>query len=275
MRRNKATIENRRFGIEIEVERLTTEQARFGLRLPRGWKVTSDGSLRNGSEMVSPPMTIGDFAQVEQVLRQLRNADAKTSERCSIHIHVDGSGFDLESIKRLVKNTRAYEPWIYQIARGGDGEHRGGRNGNHYRFCKPIEEVHRSGETDYDRLVKANNFKRFWEVWYGRPRQELPGIFSCRYNPTRYRGLNLHSFNYRGTIEFRYFDGTLNPADIKAWVTLCLRLVLKSLNEPAVLRGVKVMEPSRNPLYRLASGLRLTAEERELFHHNKLVWKGV
>jgi hypothetical protein len=187
---------------------------------------------------------------------------------------VDGKGFDLESLKRLVQNTRAYEPWIYQIARGGDGEHRG-RNGNHYRFCKPIEEVHRSGETDYDRLVKAKNFKRFWEVWYGRPRQELPRIFSCRYNPTRYRGLNLHSFNYRGTIEFRYFDGTLNPADIKAWGTLCLRLVLKSLNETAVLRGIKVMETSRNPLYRLASGLRLTAEERELFHHNKLVWKGV
>ncbi|MCL0034360.1 amidoligase family protein [Dehalococcoidia bacterium] len=173
-----------------------------------------------------------------------------------------------------MQNARAYEPWIYQIARGGDAEHRG-RNGNHYRYCKPIEEVYRNGETDYDRLMKAKSFKRFWERWYGVPRQELPRLFANKYNPTRYRGLNLHSYNYRGTIEFRYFDGTLNPADVRAWVTLCLRLVHKSLNKTTVLRGIKPMETRRNPLYRLASGLRLTAEERVLFQHHKLVWKGV
>jgi hypothetical protein len=123
--------------------------------------------------------------------------------------------------------------------------------------------------------MKAESLKKFWEVWYRKPSRELPQIFSHKYNPTRYRGLNLHSFNYRGTVELRYWDGTLEAEDIKAWVILCLRLVLKSLNETTVLRGIKVMETSRNPLYRLASGLRLTAEERELFHHHKLVWKGV
>jgi hypothetical protein len=56
---------------------------------------------------------------------------------------------------------------------------------------------------------------------------------------------------------------------------LCLRLVLKSLNEARVLRGIKPMETRRNPLYRLAQGLGLTAEERKLFQHHKLVWKGV
>jgi hypothetical protein len=274
MANRNTTIESRRFGIEIEVEGLTTERARQQLSLPRGWKVTGDGSLHNGCEIVSPPMTLSDFGEVEEVIRMLKGAKAKVSERCSIHIHVDGSGFDLESLKRLVKNTRAYEPWIYQIASGGDPEHRG-RSGNHYRYCKPIEEVHRNGETDYDRLMKAKNFKRFWELWYGRPRQELPRIFSCKYNPTRYRGLNLHSFNYRGTVEFRYGNGTVETADIKAWVILYLRLILKSLNEATVLRGIKVMETSRNPLYRLASGLGLTAEERGLFQHHKLVWKGV
>jgi hypothetical protein len=40
-------------------------------------------------------MTMSDFAQVEQVLVQLKNAKAKVKERCVMHIHVDGSGFDL------------------------------------------------------------------------------------------------------------------------------------------------------------------------------------
>jgi hypothetical protein len=274
MTNRSATIDSRRFGVEIEVEGISTERARRELALPRGWKVARDGSLHDGCEIVSPPLTLGDFGQVERVLSLLKRHGARVSERCSIHIHVDGSGFDLEGVKRLVQNTRAYEPWIYQIARGGDAEHRG-RNGNHYRYCKPIEEVHGSRETDCDGLMKAKTFKRFWERWYGVPRQELPRIFSHKYHPSRYRGLNLHSFNYRGTIEFRYFDGTLNPADVRAWVTLCLRLVLKSLNEARVLRGIKPMETRRNPLYRLAQGLGLTAEERKLFQHHKLVWKGV
>lgn len=82
-------------------------------------------------------------------------------ERCSVHFHIDGSGLNLEGIKRLAYNTRVYEPWIYQIARGGVADH-WGRNGNHYRYYKPIEEVHRSRETDYDGLMKSRTFKRFW-----------------------------------------------------------------------------------------------------------------
>jgi hypothetical protein len=57
---------------------------------------------------------------------------------------------------------------------------------------------------DYDGLMKAKTFTRFWERWYGVPRRELLHIFNSKYHPTRYQGLNLHSFNYRGTIEFRY-----------------------------------------------------------------------
>jgi hypothetical protein len=267
-------IETRKFGIEIEVEGLTREQAKQQIAFPRGWHVVTDGSLCGGCEVTSPPMTLRKFGNVEYTMEKLMEESAKISKRCSIHVHVDAGDFDLEAMKRLVENTRAYEPWIYQIARGGDTAHRG-KGPDSYHYCQPIEQVHRSDETDYNKLIKAKSFQEFWEQWYRVPRQELPYIFSQKYNRTRYRGLNLHSYNYRGTIEFRYFDGTLNPRDVKAWVILCLRLVERSLNKRTVLRGVKVMDTGRNPLYRLATGLGLTDEERRLFQHHKLAWQGI
>ena len=55
MTTGNATIESRRFGVEIEVEGISTERARRELALPAGWKATSDGSLHDGSEIGSCP----------------------------------------------------------------------------------------------------------------------------------------------------------------------------------------------------------------------------
>ncbi len=45
MTTSNAAIESRRFGVELEVEGISTDWARRELRLSTGWKVTSDGSL--------------------------------------------------------------------------------------------------------------------------------------------------------------------------------------------------------------------------------------
>lgn len=52
-----STIESRRFGVEIELEGISTERARREPALATGWKVTSDGSLHDGCEIVPPPLT--------------------------------------------------------------------------------------------------------------------------------------------------------------------------------------------------------------------------
>jgi hypothetical protein len=61
-------------------------------------------------------------------------------------------------------------------------------------------------------------------AWYGAPTARPE-----HYHPSRYHGLNLHSVWYRGTIEFRYFEGTLHAGKVKAYVQLCLALAHKGL----------------------------------------------
>ena len=56
----KATIESRRFRVEIDVEGICTERARRELRLSAGWKITSDGSLHDVS--LTPALTAARIA---------------------------------------------------------------------------------------------------------------------------------------------------------------------------------------------------------------------
>ena len=45
----------------------------------------------------------------------------------------------------------------------------------------------------------------------------------------RYHGLNLNSLFFRGTLEFRYFNGTLHAGEVKAYVQLVLAIAAKAL----------------------------------------------
>jgi hypothetical protein len=62
-------------------------------------------------------------------------------------------------------------------------------------------------------------------AWYGAY-TENPG----RQHYSRYRGLNLNSVFFRGTVEFRWFDSTLHAGKVKAYIQLCLAISARALN---------------------------------------------
>ena len=62
------------------------------------------------------------------------------------------------------------------------------------------------------------------DAWYGRS-----GETPSRYHSSRYHGLNLNSLFFRGTLEFRYFNGTLHAGEVKAYVQLVLAIAAKAL----------------------------------------------
>jgi hypothetical protein len=66
------------------------------------------------------------------------------------------------------------------------------------------------------------------DAWYGRS-----GETPSRYHSSRYRGLNLNSLFFRGTLEFRYFNGTLHAGEVKAYVQLVLAMAAKALASKA------------------------------------------
>ena len=63
------------------------------------------------------------------------------------------------------------------------------------------------------------------------------------YDDSRYHGLNFHSVFYRGTVEFRYFVGSLHAGKIKSYIQLCLALGAKAINS----RGAKAKKRTFNP----------------------------
>lgn len=62
------------------------------------------------------------------------------------------------------------------------------------------------------------------DAWYGRA-----GAQPERYHHSRYRGVNLNSLFFRGTVEFRLFEGTLHAGEVKSYVQLALALAAKAL----------------------------------------------
>ncbi|TQF11038.1 VrlE [Myxococcus llanfairpwllgwyngyllgogerychwyrndrobwllllantysiliogogogochensis] len=185
----------------------------------RTWKVVPDGSLSGGEysgEIVSPILTYQDLEALQQVVRATREAGARADATCGIHIHVDGSRFEPKGVTNLVKMVHKQER-LLETALGVSAARLS-------RFCKPIDGAFLQRlEARRPRTMQEVN-----EAWYGR-RNPTP----ARYDSSRYHGLNLNSLFFRGTIEFRYFNGSLHAGEVKSYVQLVLALAARALASKA------------------------------------------
>jgi hypothetical protein len=226
-----ATMKTLRFGIEIETVGLSREDlaraihsAVGGSLVPgstsvtdpngRVWRVEYDGSLSGYSngEIVSPILTYDDLDLLQAVVRAVAAAGARADYSTGIHIHVDGSQFNVRNLLNLVnfvhKQERLLEH-VLQITSRRLGQ-----------YCKPIDPEFMA------RLArrKPATMEALNRAWYGY-RNTNPE----RRDGSRYHGLNLNSLFYRKTIEFRYFNGSVDADEVKAYVQLVLALAANAL----------------------------------------------
>jgi len=184
--------------------------------LGRSWRVVPDGSLsggENSGEIVSPILGYDDIDALQNVVRAARSAGAKTDPSTGIHIHVDGSRFDAKSVTNLVKLVHKQERLL---------EHALGISETRLnRYCRPID----AGFIQRLEGRRPKTMQEISDAWYGY-RNASPQ----RYDQSRYHGLNLNSLFFRGTIELRYFNGTLHAGEVKAYVQLALALAAKALS---------------------------------------------
>ncbi len=240
-----------RFGIEIEMTGITRKKAAeviaeyFGTesfylgtyyktygakdRQGRTWKATYDSSIiaqkKSGGrtvqaadeykcEIVSPILTYGDMADLQEVVRRLRHSGAFVNSQCGIHIHVDASRYTPQTLRNLVNIIASKEDILYKALRIDPAR---------MRWCKKTNE----------RLLEAINRRKpqtmeaLKDIWYAgstRGRDE-------HYNDTRYHGLNLHSTFTKGTVEFRLFNSTTHAGEIKAYIQFCLAVSHQALTQ--------------------------------------------
>lgn len=226
----------RKFGVEVEYGGSTTN-ALTALRAAgltnheriasyvghdeRYWSIKTDASVHGGGEMVSPPLdfdTAADREQVTSAINALRDSGATTLEAAGIHVHVDASDLTAEQVAAVVRCFTKFEDVIYRIASSGWTAIRPGAA----QYAKPLP---------FDRvqkMAKSKTMDQLMCAWYGYDAEYLSGAQRAARNhgdSSRYVGLNLHSYFYRRTIEFRVFNSSLNPERVQAYIAMCVALV--------------------------------------------------
>ena len=219
----------------------------------REWKFQKDVSIAGPDsekcELVTPILTYADMETLQELIRQLRHAGAKSDagRGCGVHIHIGAKGHTPQSLRNLANIMASHESLIADAL----NLDRWRMN----RYCRTVdprflEQVNRK---------KPSTMAALADIWYtshgagyGR---------SQHYNDSRYHMLNYHATFTKGTVEFRLFQfdepgdgrrGGLHAGQLKSYIQLCLAL-------SQMAKEVKTASPkpqqNENPKYAMRTWL--------------------
>lgn len=183
----------------------------------RKWKCESDASLSGGihsCELVTPILKYEDIETLQNIVRALAKAGAKTDLSCGIHVHVDGANHTPKSVTRLVNLFTGRQDLIYEALQIGCRE----------QWCVPMN------KELLDAMKPCTSKSSIEHIWYSNKNKVRGdqfyqgGIDHSHYNITRYHGVNLHAWFTKGTVEFRLFNSTLHAGKVKAYIQFCLAM---------------------------------------------------
>lgn len=200
------------------------------------WKIESDSSIQarvpaERTELVSPVLTWDQMPLLQQIIRNLRAAGAKSdpAHSCGVHIHVDGTGHTARSLLNLTNIMASHE----QLLIGSIGIAPG-----RMRWCQTVDANFLSS-VNVRQPANLNSMRTLWYVSQG-----CDG--DLHYDNSRYHMLNLHSFFEGKGVEFRLFQfdnfdptrpvgrkGGLHAGQLKAYVQLCLAMNYRALHTRA------------------------------------------
>nr|DAQ43916.1 MAG TPA: Putative amidoligase enzyme [Caudoviricetes sp.] len=191
----------------------------------REWKFQKDVSIAEPDsekcEMVTPILTYADIETLQELVRHLRKAGAKSdaTRGCGVHIHIGAKGHTPQTLRNLANIMASHED-LLTSALNLD-------RSRISRYCRTVgprflEQVNRR---------KPSTMAGLADIWYDSQNADYGR--SHHYNESRYHMLNLHATFTKGTVEFRLFqfdapaDGRqngLHAGQLKSYIQLCLAL---------------------------------------------------
>ena len=191
----------------------------------REWKFQKDVSIEGPDsekcELVTPVLTYADMETLQELIRQLRHAGAKSdaSRGCGVHIHIGAKGHTPQTLRNLANIMASHESLIADALNLDRGRMR--------QYCRTVdprflEELNRK---------KPKTMSALAEIWYSSHGEDYGR--SHHYNRSRYHMLNYHATFTKGTVEFRLFQfdaptaerrGGLHAGQLKSYIQLCLAL---------------------------------------------------
>lgn len=214
-------MKNQTIGVEVEMNNITREKAArkvaefFGTtawyaaseygyyswackdQQGRVWKFQRDVSIcgpdAEKCELVTPILTYEDIETLQEIIRLLRKAGAKSSPSrgCGVHIHIGKGDHTAKTLRNLVNIMAAHERQIGRAIRI-DAERTG-------HYCKVVD----SRFLEQLNKKKPTTMRQLADVWY-----EGNGASYGRtqhYNNSRYHMLNLHATFTKGTIDYSLY----------------------------------------------------------------------
>ncbi len=191
----------------------------------REWKFQKDVSIAGPDsekcEMVTPILTYADMETLQELVRRLRKAGAKSdaTRGCGVHIHIGAKGHTAQTLRNLANIMASHESLLadalaldrYRMS----------------RYCRTVDP--RFLQTVNQR--KPSTMSDLADIWYSSHGATYGR--TQHYNDSRYHMLNLHATFTKGTVEFRLFQFDAPTADrrnglhagqLKSYIQLCLAL---------------------------------------------------
>jgi hypothetical protein len=184
--------------------------------------VVEDGSLVNwpAREINTSPSNGDKFLNhIEELSAGLESIGADCTNACGLHVHIDTSDVKVYDLRRVTILYDRVERALFELCAPRR------LNGRYSLVCG-----HNFNAPEY---TEPKMWKRhIYGAVYGAiimPKTGLKTITRQREDKygaqDRYRALNLHSFFYRGTIEFRHHEGTTNQTEITNWALTCAHII--------------------------------------------------
>ena len=191
----------------------------------REWKFQRDVSIAGPDsekcELVTPILTYADMETLQELVRRLRKAGAKSdaTRGCGVHIHIGAKGHTAQTLRNLANIMASHESLLADALALDQGRM--------HRYCRTVDPRF----LDQVNRKKPTTLAGLADIWYGSQNADFRR--TNRYNDSRYHMLNLHATFTKGTVEFRLFqfdapsDGRqngLHAGQLKSYIQLCLAL---------------------------------------------------
>lgn len=230
----------RRIAAEIEVAHTNGWTERFFVTLKK-WNcaVVQDGSLsrsrgkRGASFEINTAPASGEkwVEMVTEVATELRAIGGRANWSCGTHIHVDATkNFGWWDMRRLVRLYAKVEPGMYDIIDPSR------RKSTYAIPCgAKLESYFKKSEAN-PTITPHSKIRKFKEAvsmgMYGVDAKSLSNssYTASKGHSSRYMALNLHSWFYRGTVEFRHSHGITHPEKIINWGLMCASIIDSAAN---------------------------------------------
>lgn len=191
----------------------------------REWKFQKDVSIAGiddeKCEMVTPILTYSDMETLQELIRQLRRAGAKSdaTRGCGVHIHIGAKGHTPQTLRNLANIMASHESLLAESLKLD--------RRRMSQYCRMVD------PTFLERLNhrKPRTMPALADIWYESHSANYGR--SQHYNESRYHMLNLHATFTKGTVEFRLFQfdapaggkqNGLHAGQLKSYIQLCLAL---------------------------------------------------